>query len=57
MWTDAFDHAAAKILLDAIEGAGRHRLQEGRLELEAVLSVVVPPTAGLDELSGLDGGG
>ena len=29
----------------------RHHLQEGRLELNAVLSVVIPATAGLDELS------
>ena len=27
----------------------RHHLQEGRLELNAVLSVVIPATAGLDE--------
>ena len=54
---DASDHAAAKVLLDPIEGAGRHDLQEGRPELHAVLSVVIPPAAGLDELSRLDGCG
>ncbi len=57
MGADAFDHAAAKVLLDALDGAGRHHLQEGRLELNAVLSVIVPATAGLDELSRLDGCG
>ncbi len=33
------------------------KVQEGRLELNAVLSVIVPATAGLDELSRLDGCG
>ena len=54
MRADAFDHAAAQVLLDALEGAGRHDLQEGRLELDAVLSVGIPPAAGLDELPRLD---
>ena len=48
MWADASDHAAAEVLLDTIEGAGRHDLEEGRPELNAVLSVVIPPAAGLD---------
>ena len=57
MRADAFDHAAAKVFLDAIEGTGRHHLQEGRFELNAVLPVVISPPAGLDELSRLDGCG
>jgi hypothetical protein len=57
MRADAFDHAAVKVLLDAIERTGRHHLQECRLKLNAVLSVVIPPTAGLDALSRLDGCG
>ena len=49
MRADAFDHAAAKVFLDAFERAGRQDLQEGRPELQAVLAVSVPPAAGLDE--------
>ena len=57
MRADAFDHAAAKVFLDAFERAGRQDLQEGRPELQAVLAVSVPPAAGLDELPRLDRGG
>ena len=53
---DASDHAAAEVLLDALEGAGRRDRQEGRPELQAVLSVGIPPAAGLDELPRLDRG-
>ena len=54
MRADASNHAAAEVLLDALEGAGRHDLEEGRPKLPAMLSVVIPSAAGLDELPRLD---
>ena len=54
---NASDHAAAQVLLDAVNGTWRHHLEKGRLKLHAVITVVIPSTAALDELTGLDGCG
>ena len=49
--TDAADQAGGQVLLDALGGGGRGRLQEGGLELQAVAAVVDPLAGGLDPLA------
>ena len=52
---DALDHAGAEIALDAFQRGGRGGLEEGRLELQPMGTVVQPNARGLDELAGADG--
>ena len=54
---DAADHAGAEVLLDALQRRRRGRLQERRLELQAVGAVVDPGAAHLHPLAGGDAGG
>ena len=53
---DALDHAGAQVALDALQRCGWHHLQEGGVELETMLSIVVPFAAGVDVFAGLDRG-
>ena len=55
MRPDALDHAAAQVFLDTVDRTGWHHLQKARLELDAVITMVVPAAAGLDKLTRLDG--
>ena len=55
--TDTPDHAASQVFLDAVDGTGWQNLEEGRPELHAVITMVVPSATALDELTGLDGCG
>ena len=52
--TDAPDHAGAEVFLDPLDGRRRRRLQEMRLELQAVGAVVDPFPARRDPLAGGD---
>jgi hypothetical protein len=49
---DAFDHAAGEVLLDALDRGRRHRAQDVRLELLAVLLVDGPAALDLHPLPG-----
>ena len=51
---DAADHPGAEIFLDPLDRGRRRRLEERRLELDAVGAVVDPASARLDELAGRD---
>ena len=51
---DAADHAGPEIFLDPLDRRRRRRLEERRLELDAVRAVVDPSPARLDELAGRD---
>ena len=52
--TDALDHAAAQILLDAFLGGRRGAGEHLRLELEAELPVLNPPALGCELFAGTD---
>lgn len=49
---DAADHAGAEIFLDPLDGRRGHGLEKASPELEAMLPIVVPFAARLDEFSG-----
>ena len=50
---DPLDHARAEIAPDALDGGGRHHLQEAGTELQPMLAVLLPLAAGLDALAGM----
>ena len=54
--TDAADHAGTEIAFDAVECRWRSHLEEDGAELQAVGSIVVPRSGGLDELAGRNHG-
>jgi len=57
MGADALDQPGAQVLLDAVQRGRKRGPHERGLELEAVVTVVLPAPASVDVLAGLDGRG